>query len=88
VAWVCKFTETAQRELAGLDKQVQKEIVRYLEERIGTAVNPEQFGKPLRGDKWGSWRYRVGDYRLVCRIDRNILTVLVLNVGHRSKIYG
>lgn len=87
MAWAYRFSETALKELGKLDRSVQTEIIRYLDDRIATPENPERFGKPLRGDKWGSWRYRVGDYRLVCKIERSVLTVLVLHVGHRSNIY-
>ena len=87
MAWAYRFTETALKELGKFDGSVQKEIIRYLDDRIATPGSPERFGKPLRGDKWGSWRYRGGDYRLVCKIERSGLTVLVLHVGHRSRIY-
>jgi mRNA interferase RelE/StbE len=87
VPWTYRFTETALKEFTKLNRQVQKEVIRYLDDRIATPESPERFGKPLRGDKWGSWRYRIGDYRLVCKIERSALIVLVLHVGHRSRIY-
>ena len=85
--WAYRFTDTALKELGKLDRQAQVEIVGYLDKRIAGPENPERFGKPLRGDKWGSWRYRIGDYRLICKIERRELVVLVLHVGHRSTIY-
>jgi mRNA interferase RelE/StbE len=59
----------------------------YLRERIATDADPRRFGKPLIGDKAGLWRYRVGDFRLVCRIEDERLVVLVLAVGHRREVY-
>jgi mRNA interferase RelE/StbE len=59
----------------------------YLEERIALAEDPRQFGKPLRGEKLGVWRYRVGDYRILCRIHEGALQVLVIAVGHRKNVY-
>lgn len=59
----------------------------YLEERVLVDRNPYQFGKPLKGNKLGLWRYRVGDYRILCQIEENRLVVLVVAVGHRKDIY-
>jgi mRNA interferase RelE/StbE len=49
--------------------------------------NPRDFGRGLVGDKAGLWRYRIGDYRVVCRLENNRLVVFVLEVGHRKEIY-
>ncbi len=61
--------------------------MRFLRERIRLAENPRQWGKPLDGDKVGLWRYRVGDYRLICDIQDERITVLVIRVGHRKDVY-
>jgi len=71
-----------------LDPQVATEIIRYLQERIATDEDPKRFGEPLRRDLVGFWKYRVGAYRLICDIQEEKVLVLVLRVGHRSKIYG
>ena len=70
-----------------LDKSVRKRIVNYLEERVLVDENPYKVGKPLKGNKSGLWRYRVGDYRILCQIEENRLVVLVVAVGHRKDIY-
>ncbi|MFA5057326.1 MAG: type II toxin-antitoxin system RelE/ParE family toxin [Opitutaceae bacterium] len=75
------------RELKKLDRQAQIEIVAYLDERIAGSDDPPRFGKPLRKDLKGLWRYRVGDCRIICDIRRGELVVLVIRVGHRSRIY-
>jgi len=74
--------------MAKLDRSVAAEILRYLRERIATSQDPRRFGEPLRKDLAGFWRYRVGAYRLICDIQDNKMVVLVLRLGHRSKVYG
>jgi mRNA interferase RelE/StbE len=64
-----------------------REILDYPEERIQVANDPRAFGKPLRKSKHGLWRYRVRDYRIICRLEDSIVTVLVLSIGHRSTVY-
>ncbi len=61
--------------------------MRYMRERISTSENPQRFGKPLRHELKGLWRYRVGDYRIICEIQEHILTVLVIDIDHRKDIY-
>jgi mRNA interferase RelE/StbE len=88
VSWAYRFNESAKQELKKLDRQIQKEIVAYLEARIATREDPRRFGKPLRADLAGLWRYRVRDYRLVCQIQDEVLLVLVVAVGHRKNVYA
>ena len=70
-----------------IDHDAQRQIYRYLASRIATDENPRRFGKALSGDKTGLWRYRVGDYRIVCKIEDDRLIVLVVAVGHRKLVY-
>jgi mRNA interferase RelE/StbE len=86
-AWTIEFDDRARRELRKLDAKIQKTILRYLRERIAGAEDPRVFGKPLRMKLAGLWRYRVGDYRLICRFEENRLVVMILKVGHRSDVY-
>ena len=86
-AWSVEFDDRARRELRKLDLQAQKEILRYLRERIAGSSDPRQFGKPLRLNLAGLWLYRVGDYRLICRFEENRLVVLVIKVAHRREVY-
>ena len=88
VSWVYRVEESALRELRDLGPSVAAEIFAYLDTRISGSIDPRQFGKPLRGPLKGFWRYRVSDYRILCRLEQGILTVVVISVGHRSKIYG
>ena len=86
MSWVYRFDERALKELKKLGHQAQRDIVAYLDERIAT--DPRRFGKGLKADLAGLWRYRVGDYRILCQIKDRELLVLVVAVGHRKDIYG
>lgn len=87
MAWRVQISRTAEKQTRKLDRQIQTEIVRYLRERVEGATNPRDFGKPLRGEKKGLWRYRVGDYRIICDIRDAERTVVVLALGHRKHVY-
>jgi len=86
--WSVEFTADAARDLRRLDPQVGLEILTYLRKRIASDEDPRRFGKALRGEKQGLWRYRVGDYRLICLVEDERLTVLVLRAAHRKEVYG
>ena len=85
--WAVEINRTAQKQIHKLDHKAQEAIVRFLRERVQPAEDPRQWGKPLRGEKQGLWRYRVGNYRLICDIQDEKITVLVLAVGHRKDVY-
>jgi mRNA interferase RelE/StbE len=85
--WQVEFLESAERALRKLDRVAQRRIVRFLRERIAGEEDPRRLGKPMRGQPAGRWRYRVGDYRLICQIEDGRLRVLVLTVGHRREAY-
>lgn len=87
LVWRIEITDTAKKQLSKLDHQVQIEILRYLRGRIATEEDPRRFGAPLRRELAGRWKYRVGNYRLICEIQDEKILVLVLMVGHRRKIY-
>lgn len=85
--WRVEISRTAEKQIQELNRDAQEAIVRFLRERVLAAENPRQLGKPLHGDEGGLWRYRVGDYRLICDIQFERITVLVLRVGHRKDVY-
>jgi len=87
LAWKIEWDERAVRDARKLDVQTRQNITRYLRERINTDEDPRRFGKPLLADMSGLWRYRVGDCRIVCRIEDDKMVVLILAVGHRRNIY-
>ena len=85
--WTIEYDPGAVHDLKKLDHSVQREIVDYMDERIAKSDDPRRFGKALRGGKFGLWRYRVRDYRIVCELHNQRLVVLVVAVGHRSRVY-
>lgn len=88
MVWRVKFSETARRQLKKLEKQTQRDILKYLKKRIETKEDPQRYGDPLRRSLAGLWKYRVRNYRIICEIQREEVVVLVLRVGHRRKVYG
>ena len=87
MTWKVTFKDEALKQLRKLNPNVQQRITNYLKSRIATDDDPRRFGKALTGDLKGLWRYRVDDYRIVCLLKNQTLTVLVVKIGHRSKIY-
>jgi len=87
VRWAYRFDERALKELRKLDRQAQKSILAYLDERVAVDSDPRRFGKSLQANLAGLWRYRVGNYRILCQINDGLLLVLVISVGHRKNVY-
>lgn len=87
MAWTIEYTDTAKKQIGKLHRQTAARIVDYLEKRVATAGNPRSIGKPLKGPLGELWRYRIGDYRVVCEIDDNRLLILVARVGNRREVY-
>ncbi len=87
MTWRVEWDDRARRELRRLDRQIQREILDYLSKRIAIDEDPRRFGKPLRHELQGLWRYRIGQYRAICHIENEQLLVLVLAVGHRRQAY-
>lgn len=85
--WRVEWDDRARKELRKLDHLVQKKILEYMRKHICGELNPRRLGKSLSYDKEGLWRYRISDYRIICKINDEAITVLVLTVGHRKEIY-
>jgi mRNA interferase RelE/StbE len=85
MVWQIEFEKKADKQFGSLDFPIQKKIIRYLRERV--AENPKLFGKELIGNKSGLWRYRIEDYRVICKLQDDRLVILVIDVDHRKKIY-
>jgi len=87
LVWNVELTATAEKQLRKIDRKWQSKILDYLEDEIAILDNPRSRGKALVGDKKGLWRYRVGNYRIICEIlDVNFIIVAV-TIGHRKSIY-
>ena len=80
------FTERAKKQLKKLDKYIAALIIGWLEKNIQNCENPRLHGKGVVENKSGQWRYRIGDYRVICEIQDKEIIVLVLEVGHRREI--
>lgn len=87
MSWAYSFNESARKQLKKLGRSAQIEILHYLDERVAGEEDPRRFGKGLKADLAGLWRYRVGDYRILCQIQDHELIVLVVSVGHRREVY-
>jgi mRNA interferase RelE/StbE len=88
MAYNVELSAEVDRELGKLDAQQAKRILKFLHGRVAKLDDPRSIGEALHGSQLGEfWKYRVGDYRLICKIEDNRLVVLVLRVGHRKEIY-
>lgn len=86
MAWRIDFTKAADKALRKLDRQTAGRVLGELEE-IANLDDPRSRGKALTGNLAGLWRYRVGDYRVVCDIEDGVLVILVVDVAHRREVY-
>ncbi len=86
--WKIELSQEADRLLDKLDPQIARRIMKYLHERVAQLDNPRSIGEALHGSKLGEfWRYRVGDYRIICSIEDKLVLILVLRIGHRREVY-
>ncbi len=86
--WNIEIDPSAERELDKLDAQHARRILRFLFDRVAHLENPRSIGEALTGSRLGDlWKYRVGDYRIISSIEDATLTILVVKIGDRKKIY-
>ena len=81
------FSENALKQLKKLDKHISALIIGWIDKNLEGTNNPRQHGKALVANRNGQWRYKIGDYRAICEIQDNKITILVLEIGHRRSIY-
>lgn len=88
MVWTIDYTESAKKQLRKLDKQTARRILDFMDERIASQEDPRSTGKALTGPMLGAyWRYRIGDYRIICDIQDGTLCVLVIEIGNRREVY-
>jgi mRNA interferase RelE/StbE len=87
LGWTIDYTETARQQLKKLDRNIARRILDTLEQRISIRDNPRELGKALGGSLGTLWRYRVGDYRVICDLEDSVTRILVLQIGHRREVY-
>ena len=82
-----EYTRTAVRQIRKMDRQIAAFILTFIEDRLVGCEDPRLYGKPLQGNLGDKWRYRVGDYRILAKIQDESVVITVVEVGHRKKIY-
>jgi len=88
LAWTIRIGDSATKELRKIDKTNTRRILDFLEERVAKLEDPRSIGGALKGAQLGNfWKYRVGDYRIICNIQDSVLLILVLRIGSRGEIY-
>ena len=80
-------TPRFDKEFKKLDKYTQRMLVAWIDKNLENCTNPRIYGKGLTSNRRGQWRYRIGDYRIICNIEDNKLVILALTVAHRRDIY-
>ena len=88
MTWNVELSDLARRNLADLDRQAATRLLAFLDQRVAKLDDPRSIGEALKGSKLGAlWKYRVGDYRLICDIQDSALRVLVVRIGNRREVY-
>jgi mRNA interferase RelE/StbE len=88
LAWTLEFSKAALSSLKKMDRHIAARIVDYLEDRVATSKSPRDLGSAMVGKKYeNQWRYRIGDYRVLAEIKEEVVTILVVEIGHRREIY-
>ena len=85
--WRIEYSDVAESAILRLDKPVRQRILAFMRDRVEPAENPKVLAETLNGELRGLWRFRVGDYRIICDIQQVVRVVEVLDVGHRSEVY-
>lgn len=81
------FSKVALKQLKKMDSYTKIMLVNWIEKNLEGCINPRIHGKALKGNLKNQWRYRVGNYRILCDIEDHKLVILVISVGHRKEIY-
>lgn len=87
MSYAVETTQRFDREFKKLDRYTQRMIKSWIDKNLSGCENPRALGKALSANRRGQWRYRIGDYRLICEIEDDQLIILALTVGHRREIY-
>lgn len=87
MAWTIEYADVARTQLRKLDKTAARRILNYMDQRIGRLEDPRGMGKALRGPLGDFWRYRVGEYRIICELHDQTLRVLLVRIGSRKDVY-
>ena len=88
MTWKVRLDKHAVKQLLKLEKSIQRRLIEFLKNKIENCDNPRFIGKPLKGKLKNLWRYRVGDYRIICQIKSKEILVLILAFKHRKEAYS
>ena len=87
MAYSLVFSKEADKQISKLDPGVRRMILKWLDKNVDGSFNPRAHGKALSANRAGQWRYRIGDYRVICLIEDDRLVVLCITVAHRREVY-
>ncbi len=87
MSYTIETTARFDKEFKKLDRYTQRMIKSWIDKNLVDTDDPRRHGKGLTANRSGQWRYRIGDYRLICQIDDGKLVILALCVGHRREVY-
>jgi mRNA interferase RelE/StbE len=88
MTWKIEFLPEAEKDLKKIDSPIVRRILTFLKQRISRLEDPRSLGEALKGPKLGKyWKYRIGNYRIICRIKDKEILILVISIGHRKSIY-
>lgn len=88
MVWRIDISATAEKQLGKLDRPVAQRILTFLRERVAVLDDPRAIGEALRGGALGEfWKYRVGDWRVICEIQDKQIVITVLSLGNRREVY-
>lgn len=87
MSYEIRYTPQFAKDIKKLDKHTAKLIKAWIDKNLVGCEDPRAFGKGLIENRSGQWRYRIGDYRLICHIEDNEMVILALAIGHRRDIY-
>lgn len=85
--WKIEFKPKAAKEFRKLDPKHAKQILNWLKTRLESGADPKLFAEPLTGNLKEFWRFRIGDFRVVFKIEQQKLLILVVRVAHRKQVY-
>ncbi len=86
--WTIEYLASVRKDVRRLDPLVRTRLREFLEDRVASLEDPRSIGEALKGSELGEfWKYRVGDYRVICSIEDRVLRVLVVRIGNRREVY-
>ncbi len=86
MAYRVEYSKAALKQLKKMDRFDARLITSWIGRNLEGCEDPRAHGKGLTANRSGEWRYRVGDYRILCIIEDEVLVIEVFSIGHRSNV--